>query len=380
VLDQRGELKQIGGIAKINELSLVMLNTDSVAYYARAIAEKAALRRFMLASATLAKKAIEGQDPTALIAEAQAHIKDIASCLKRKEPKTLEDHTLDHYLSMESGGEEMRGYSTGFKSIDRYTQGLTHGQLVIIGGRPGTGKTAFALETMRSTLTQGAHCIFFSLEMSQQSLLNRVYSALSQIPMGRVKTGLGPHAPMHLWDAYHKAREDFETITGGHQRLEIVDQIVTIEDIRERVIKAKEAGPLDAIFVDYLGLIPRSPNVPKSAQREREVAYNMAGLKAIATEQNVLIFILSQLNRAMAARADKRPTMTDLRESGSIEQDADIILLLYSDEQALNKIEVNVAKNRNGETGQVELLFKRDTQNFFELKTSFNPFSSKGPQ
>ena len=261
------------------------------------------------------------------------------------------------------------GVPTGFEALDKILCGLQPGNLVVIGARPGCGKTAFAMNIMsNASVRHGQAILFVELEMSTTELAMRWLSSLARVNGSRSKRG--------SFGEYEFSK--FGAASTSIQTAKVVfDETpsTTLVDLRLQARKMKTAGALDLIIIDYLQLMQ---SVKDRDNREREIAEISRGLKMLAKELSIPIVVLSQLNRSVEQRGDKRPMLSDLRESGAIEQDADVIMFLYRDE-LYNKespdqgiAEVLVAKHRNGPTGVVRLRFDVDTQRFDHLPEGSN--------
>ncbi len=257
---------------------------------------------------------------------------------------------------------ERKEISTGFRSLDSVLLGFNPGNLVILAARPGMGKTAFALSLMHNLAKDNKRCVFFSLEMSKGELTQRNVSMRCGIPLTKLRVGaLNEH--------------DWSRITSNSSALttlpfDIIDQgAMTTSEMKAEVKRLSMGQPVRAVFVDYLQLLEA-----KAQSREREVAEITRGLKQLAKETNTVVIALAQLNRDLEKRGDKRPQTSDLRESGAIEQDADVIMFLYRDDvynddsNERGICEVDIAKHRSGPTGMVKLAFDSKLTRFSELE------------
>ena len=279
---------------------------------------------------------------------------------------------LEEWHQNESG---LTGFSWGIDALDQFTQGAQPGDLVIIAARPGMGKTSFSLGTAyKAALDRKQHALFFSLEMERRQLMLRIFASHARVPFSRIRSG---RLTEHQWAAIIKAAG-----SASESELYIDDTPrISLWELKARTRRAHARRPLDAIFVDYLQLV----KYPGAPSREREVAEVSMELKSLAKELSIPVFALAQLNRGVESRANKRPGLADLRESGQIEQDADIIVFLYREDmyedddpgQPSSTAEAGVAeaifaKFRNGGQGIVKMKFDGPTMSFEELENAEN--------
>jgi len=274
------------------------------------------------------------------------------------------------YLDSLIEGTLPKGMKTGLPSLDRITGGFHQTDLVIIAARPSMGKTAFALNLFSKMIFSGSRCAFFSMEMTSQKVMNRMISMNARVPASCFNSGDFSNEQIDRVTAYLKKMH-------SHTNFCISDEMEPIEKIREKLkLASQEMGGLDVIFIDYLGLIPVEAS--SFGSREREIAHISSELKKMARKYSCVVIALSQLSRGVESRTNKRPLMSDLRDSGSIEQDADQVLMLYRDDYynkestQTGSCEVIVGKNRNGETGIATLMFKPGLMLFTEKPQTFN--------
>ena len=259
--------------------------------------------------------------------------------------------------------ENRNALATGFQDLDILLSGVEKGNLITIGARPAMGKTAFILSIMSNLLKQNKKCLLFSLEMSTSQIIKRLIAILGEI-------GLITMNHNKLLDDSQKSKIEYILTAISYLNLTICDDIYTIEGIRNKIAEERP----EYVFIDYLQLM----ETPRKKQRSEAITNIMLDLKQIAKENNCIIFISSQLSRALESRCDKRPMLSDLRESGDIENISDVVLLIYRDEYykacvvdedyALNKgkAEIIVAKNKMGATAIIELLFRSPIAKFLE--------------
>jgi replicative DNA helicase len=285
----------------------------------------------------------------------------------------LSDLSLTIYQQIQTQSESISlpGYCSGFHDIDALTQGFMPSDLIVLAARPSMGKTALALNfALNIAKSYKKHCLIFSLEMSSPQLNYRLLSMVSKISSQRLRTG---RVSTHEWQVLSRALGEItEEVPIGIDD----NPSLTVDDIREKAETViKEKGSLSLIVIDYIQLMKCNGG---AENRNAEISRISRGLKALARQLNVPIIALSQLSRAVESRTDKRPVMSDLRESGAIEQDADMIMMLYRDEyyhkESENRgvAELSFVKHRNGPTGVVKLLFKEEDTSFTDFSPPIN--------
>jgi replicative DNA helicase len=358
-LKGRGELQEIGGAAYLAELADKVPTSANVAYYARIVHQKSVLRSLINTATEIARGAFEsGADVDGFLDQAEQQIFAISERKIRPAFFHLRDIMLTTMGSIEQMYERQElvtGVATGFIDLDRLTAGLQPSDLIIVAGRPSMGKTAFALNIAQHVgITGKLGVALFSLEMSKEQLGLRMLCSEARVDQARVRTGSIPATAFpDLAKAASRLSESRIYIddTPGLSALEL--------RAKTRRLKREREANLGLVIVDYLQLMRGHE---RADNREQEISSISRSLKALAKELNVPIVALSQLNRQVETRADKRPLMADLRESGAIEQDADVIGFLYrpivydknADEGAAELI---LAKQRNGPIGTVPLAF-----------------------
>lgn len=362
-LKSRGQLEKCGGITYITELSSTSGSWENIVNHANIVREKADRRRFIKA----AMKMIESSYESELDEVADSMEKALDSVTDKNKDGdiiSISDALQNAITNIESkfkNGGSILGNTTGFKKLDNYLSGLQRGDFIVIAARPSMGKTAFALNIAQATASSASVGIF-SLEMPESQLVDRLLSAKCLIPLDRIKNGM-------------LNAEQFENIAKGSAVLAsksifIDDNSISLADIKARCRALKKRKGLDVVIIDYLQLLESSD---KSYSREQEIAKISRELKKMAKKLDITVIALAQLSRAPEQRNDKRPMLSDLRESGSIEQDADIVMFLYRDEyynpdtDEPGIAEVIISKNRNGEVGTVKLAWKGEYQRFGEL-------------
>ncbi len=355
------QLESVGGDTYLFEIAKNTPSVANIAAYADIIRERSVFRQLIAVSGDIAHRAYQpkGMSCTEVLDEAERKVFSIAEQGPQKggpvNIKTVLASTVDRIDKLYHAKEPITGMPTGFTDLDEMTSGLQPADLVIIAARPSMGKTSFAMNIAEhAALRSGLPVLIFSLEMPAESLAMRMLSSLSRIDQHRMRTG-------RLED------EDWPRITSSIAMLSkasmFIDDTPALSpvELRARARRiAKEHGQLGLIMIDYLQLM-QVPGL--SDNRTLEVSEISRSLKSLAKELNVPVIALSQLNRSLEQRADKRPVMSDLRESGAIEQDADVIAFIYRDEvyndESLDKgtAEIIIAKQRNGPIGKVRLTF-----------------------
>jgi replicative DNA helicase len=367
----QAKLQERGAVAiELAVLSSLQMNTPSAAnaqHYAEIVRDKAQQRRLISVGGEIVDDSyVATDDVVGLIDEAERKINQIGDNRKIDTVSPLQRLLLSEADILEARGEtrgQFNGLETGYKSLDLILQGLQPSSMTIIGARPGTGKTAFALGIL---IHVGAvvkrPALFFSLEMSRQELAERILASTARIDSSKLRTG-------DLSDAdWNRAHEAFGFLQSA--RVFIDDNpSLTVMDVRSRARRIKQQqGDLGVVVVDYLQLMSSRG---RAENRQVEVSDMSRSLKILARELQCPVIALSQLSRKLEDRADKRPVMSDLRESGSLEQDADVVLFLFRPEQygevandKKSEAEIIVGKNRNGPTRTAHLTWRGEFARF----------------
>ncbi len=358
-LRRRDLLEAIGGPAALVELQAEAPGTANATHYARIVRDHAVLRRLIGAAGAISETAFGMPDDVRkAVDEAESLVFDIARHEGEDSSARLKDllsATLERIEELYERGSEITGTPTGFLDLDDMTAGLQPGNLVVLGARPAMGKTALALGMATNAAMRGGRSVLlFSLEMSKVELSQRMLCAEARVDSKRVRNG---NLTDHDWTALTNA-------VGRLAEAEIwIDDNpnTNIMEIRSKARRLRsEVGDLGMVVVDYIQLMTGRSN---AESRQVEVAEISRGLKLLARELECPVVALAQLNRGLEQRADKRPMLSDLRESGSLEQDADVVMFIYREEQYEPKpenaglAEVIVAKQRNGPTGVCRLSF-----------------------
>jgi len=354
-------LEDVGGSAYLTTLTSQVPSTVNVAHYAKIVKDKSILRNLLLTAMQIARDARSDSIETSnLLDDAEKKILDIAQNQIKQGFYSAKDLSAKALELVESARKESKlitGISTGFYDLDALTSGLMKSDLIIIAARPGLGKTSFCLNiASHAVLNNDLKVGIFSLEMTKDQLMLRLLSMKSKVSFTDIRRGSINEQKMEL---LFKSAEDY-----SKTHLFIDDSpALTVMEIRAKARRQKRDSGLDLLIVDYIQLM-RGHN--RSESREREIAMISGSLKSLAKELDLLVIGISQLNRQSETRSDRRPQLADLRESGAIEQDADVVLFIHrmdaykktsDDDEKDGKAEIIVAKQRNGPVGSVELAF-----------------------
>ena len=364
-LRKEGHLDNIGGISYLTSLSTIVPTTSNVKYYANIVKEKSVMRQLIKASNEIINLGYDAStDVQEILNKAEKSIFDISQEKYGDDIQPINavlQDTFDMIEKLCTEKKEVTGITTGFKDLNKKINGLQRTDLILLAARPAMGKTAFSLNLVQNAALKGdASVAVFSLEMSKEQLVQRMLSAQSNVELSKIKTGtLGESDWPRIIDGMAVLSEAkiFIDDTPG----------IKISEIRSKCRRLKMEKGLDLILIDYLQLMEGEG---KNENRQQEIAKISRSLKILAKELDCPVVALSQLSRSPELRKDHRPILSDLRESGSIEQDADIVMFLYRDEyyhddsEKKNIGEVIVAKNRHGETGNVELVWFGQVQKF----------------
>ncbi|MBO9522242.1 MAG: replicative DNA helicase [Nocardioidaceae bacterium] len=367
-LQRRGELQRIGGAPYLHTLSASVPIAANAGYYADIVREKAILRRLVDAGTKIAQLGYAGEGQVEdTVDRAQAEIYAITENRSTEDYAPLSaimEGTLDEIEAISNRDGGMNGVPTGFADLDELTNGLQGGQMVIVAARPAMGKSTLGLDFCRAaSIHNGLTSVIFSLEMTKSEIAMRMLSAEGKIPLNHIRNG-----GMTDDDWAKLARKMGEVSSAP---LFIDDSPnMTMMEIRSKARRLKQRHDLKLVVIDYLQLMTSGKKVES---RQLEVSEFSRQIKLLAKELEVPIIALSQLNRGPEQRADKRPMMSDLRESGSIEQDADIVMLLHRDDAyekestRPGEADIIVAKHRNGPTRDVTVLFQGHYSRFVDM-------------
>lgn len=366
-LQSRNKLESAGGVTYISQLYGSIISTMNVQYYINIVKEKATLRRLIRASSEIMEDCYNKQDKVPEVMEsAEKKIFDIANNRSASDFEPMSTVLERGFVEIErlfNNKGEITGIPSGFPELDAKTSGFQKGDMVLIAARPSMGKTTFALNLAQfAALRAGKSVAVFSLEMSKEQLAYKMLCSEANIDMLRLRTG---NLEDKDWESMARASGPL-----GNSKIYIDDTAgVTIMEMRSKCRRLKIEHGIDLIVIDYLQLMSGS----NPDNRQQEVSEISRSIKALAKEMQCPVIALSQLSRAPEARADHRPMLSDLRESGSIEQDADVVMFLYRDEyynketEEKNVAECIIAKQRNGPTGTVKLAWLGQYSKFGRL-------------
>jgi len=382
-LRKKKELESIGGMAYLASLSEGLPRRLSIESYVRIVRDKSLMRQLMAVCDTgMMEAADQSRDALDVLNEVEGRMMDISEHAIAGGFSGISDIVRDSFGSIDKlyeQGREITGLATHYTDFDRMTSGLQNSELIIIAARPSMGKTAWAINIAQNAAVHDGRVVaVFSLEMSKESLLRRMLASEAMVNSRKIQTGFLP-------------REDKGKLHAALERLMesklFVDDTpgITLAEMRAKARRLKQQeGKLDLIVIDYLQLMTGSNNNKRGFEnRTQEVSAVSRGLKALAKELKVPVVALSQLSRGSEQRAgDKKPLLSDLRESGSIEQDADVVCFIHREEyydreneDLKGKAEIIIAKQRNGPTGSVNLAYISDYTRFENLDTAH----SSGP-
>ncbi|MBM7606708.1 replicative DNA helicase [Metabacillus crassostreae] len=366
-------LEEVGGVSYLSDLANSVPTAANIEYYGKIVEEKSILRRLIRTATTIAQDGYSREDEVeVLLNEAEKTIMEVAQRKNAGAFQNIKDvlvQTYDNIEMLHDNKGDVTGIPTGFTELDRMTAGFQRNDLIIVAARPSVGKTAFALNIAQNVATKTEENVaIFSLEMGADQLVMRMLCAEGNIDAQRLRTGsLTP--------------EDWGKLTMAMGSLSdsgiYIDDTpgIRVSEIRAKCRRLKQETGLGMILIDYLQLIQGSG---RSDNRQQEVSEISRTLKELARELKVPVIALSQLSRGVEQRQDKRPMMSDIRESGSIEQDADIVAFLYRDDyydkesENKNIIEIIIAKQRNGPVGTVALAFVKEYNKFVNLERRFD--------
>nr|WP_211922277.1 replicative DNA helicase [Desulfolutivibrio sulfodismutans] len=370
-LSKAGSLEEVGGPLYLAELAQSTVGAANALHHARIVREKSVQRRLIGAATDIITRCFEAtEDVNQLLDESEQAIFSIADAKTVKGVKSSKELVAAVFEQIEQRMENkelVTGVPTGYYQFDEYTAGLQPSDLIIVAGRPSMGKTAFALNVaMRSAAMHGVPTAIFSLEMSMEQLMQRMLCSWAKVDLSRLRRGRLDDGD---WSRLYEAANN---LSPAPIFIDDTAALTTME-MRARCRRLKAEHGLGLVVVDYLQLMRASRHIDS---REQEISDISRSLKALAKELHLPVVALSQLNRKVEERSDKRPMMSDLRESGAIEQDADVIIFLYraaayKRKEELtpedNVAEVIIGKQRNGPTGMVKLTFFKEYTAFENL-------------
>ncbi|ACQ70676.1 MULTISPECIES: replicative DNA helicase [Exiguobacterium] len=370
-LQAQGILDEIGGLNYLAEVAESVPAIGNIGYYLNVVDQKAALRRLIRTATNIVSDGYERQDEVdSVLSDAERNILKVSQRKGQSSFHPIGSVLSDAYSTIEKlhqSSGEITGIATGFTDLDKMTAGFQRNDLIIVAARPSVGKTAFALNISQNVAVRtGENVAIFSLEMGAEQLVMRMLCAEGNIDAQRLRTG--------RLEAEDWGRLSLAMSSLSQAGIYIDDTPgLRVNEIRAKCRRLKQEHGLGMIMIDYLQLIVG--NGKPGENRQQEVSEISRTLKAIARELQVPVIALSQLSRGVESRQDKRPMMSDIRESGAIEQDADIVAFLYRDDyydkesEDANTIEIIIAKQRNGPTGTVKLSFRKEYNKFVNMET-----------
>lgn len=369
-LQNRGLVEEVGGVSYLSDLADSSPTAANIEYYSKIVEEKSILRRLIRSATDIVTDGYSRDDDDLdnVLDDAERSILDVSQRRNTDAFKEIKDVLVDTYDNIEllqNRKDDVTGIATGFVELDRMTAGFQRNDFIIVAARPSVGKTAFALNMAQNIATKSQENVaIFSLEMEAQQLVMRMLCAEGNIDAQRLRTG-------------HLTEEDWQKLTMAMGSLSgagiYIDDTpgIRVNEIRAKCRRLQQDKGIGVILIDYLQLIQGSGRSREN--RQQEVSEISRSLKELAREFEVPVIALSQLSRGVEARQDKKPVMSDIRESGSLEQDADIVAFLYRDDyynsesDMQNMIEIIIAKQRNGPVGTVELAFVKEYNKFVNL-------------
>lgn len=371
-----GSLREVGGAAYITQLTNTVPTATHAEQYAGIVSTKSIRRRLIAASNEIAEIGYDEKRTIAeLVEEAESRLFEVSQRHVKNDIISMEDILADSFERLDGLHKDkgaIRGVPTGYKDVDNLLAGFQRSDLIILAARPSMGKTALALNFAQNVAVgSGSSVLMFSLEMSKEQLVDRLLASEAGVNSWNLRTG-------NLSDA------DFEKIGHAMGTLSeakfFIDDTpgITVSELRTKARREAHKQELGLIVVDYLQLMSGGAKFGGSENRVQEISEISRGLKGIARELNVPILALSQLSRSVESRSPQIPQLADLRESGSIEQDADVVAFIYRedyynpDSERPNIMDIFIKKHRNGPTGKVELYFDRERQKIKSLETKYS--------
>lgn len=371
-LERRNQLQEIGGPAFLTDLISTTPTALYIDHYARIVERTAVLRRLIAAAGKIAELAYdESQDVDDVVDRAEQIVLGVSESRIHRDLmpiRAIMTNVVDRIDFLARNQGTLMGVPTGFTMLDKLLGGLQKSDLVILAGRPGMGKSSFALSIAQNAAKRfSARVAIFTLEMSNEQMVQRLLSMETGIDSHRLRLGA---VEEDEWSILLEAANMLATTN-----IFIDDTpAASVMEIRTKARRLYAEHGLDLILIDYMQLMTGQAGSGRNDNRQQEISYISRSLKSLARELNVPVVALSQLSRAVESRSDKRPMLSDLRESGSIEQDADLVLFLYredyyiEDTERQNIADVLVAKHRHGATGTVSLYFRKELTQFRDLE------------
>jgi replicative DNA helicase len=378
-LKHRDVLEKAGGASYLATLAGAVPTAANVAYYARIVGDKGLLRYLINTCTQLVAQGYEdGTESDGLFNQAERMVLDLSTRRHGQSYRSLKDllvDTLEQIQKMYENKGEATGVSTGFEDLDKITLGLQHSDLILLAARPSMGKTSLALNIGRNVASKGTPVAIFSLEMSADQIVLRLLCAEARINMQRLRTG---YLTQEDWTRLIAAAKDL-----AEYPIYIDDTpAISMLELRSKARRLKIEHQIGLVIIDYLQLMQMGK---RTENRVQEISEISRLLKSLARELDAPVMALSQLSRAVESRNEKIPMLSDLRESGSLEQDSDVVMFIYRDEyynpdtEDKGIAEVVIAKQRNGPTGSVKLAFLKEFTRFATLAKSQSPDFRKEP-
>lgn len=380
-LKNNGRLEEVGGSSYLSELTNFVPTAAHAVRYAEIVADKALRRRLIKASEDIVNLGFsEGENLQSLIEQAESRLFEVSQKHIKQDVVSLEHilgESFERLDELHKDKGTIRGVPTGFKDLDNILAGLQRSDLFILAARPSMGKTALSLNLAHNVAVKsGQPVLLFSLEMSKEQLVDRLLAAEAGVDAWNLRTG-------NLSDTdFEKIGHAMGTLSEAPIYIDDTPSI-TVSDLRTKARREAHQRPLGLVIVDYLQLMSGGARFNDSSNRVQEISEISRGLKGIARELNVPVVALSQLSRSVESRHPQIPQLADLRESGSIEQDADVVAFMYREEyynpetERKNITDIFIKKHRNGPTGAIELFFDYSKQRFRSLDTKHStPFDN----
>jgi len=365
LLKQQGTLEKAGGVAYLASLAEMVPTSANVEFYTRIVEEKALLRTLIDLSTRIAAMGYdEGEEPEKLIAEAERMLMELGSRRVASAFFSIKDillNTFSHLEYLYNNRGSITGVPTSFSDLDRLCSGLQPSDFIILAGRPSMGKTSLGLcIAYNAALKHNIPVAIFSLEMSKEQLVQRILCAEARVDQHRIRSGDLDE------DDWRKLHETARVLAKAPIYIDDTPAL-SVRQVRAKARQLKAEKGLGLILIDYLQMMTGSR---RSENRQQEISEISRSLKGLAKELNIPVLALAQLSRSVEQRPNKRPVMSDLRESGSLEQDADLIMFIYRDEyynpdsEKKGIAEIIISKHRNGPVGTVELVFLKELTKF----------------
>ena len=372
-LEKAGKLDDIGGMNYITTLTNTVPTASNFEHYSQILTENSKLRKLLEMGNTIVSKAYDSENPNDIIDYIETTLTDIATQKQKGLIHISEgvEVVSKKFEAIAKDPNAVNGLKTGFYALDKnFNGGLQKGDLVLVAARPGVGKTSFAMNVVTNcALQSGATCAVFSLEMPKEQLAQRVLCSVASVNMEKALKG---ELTSEDWTALWEGRQKFL-----ESKIYVDDSsLITVGQLKNECMKLKREKGLDLVMIDYVQLMNGATNGKSAENRQQEISTITRNLKIAAKELNVPIILLSQLSRAVEQRTDHRPMLADLRESGAIEQDADIVMFIYNpdmytapDAPKPGIVDLIVAKHRNGGLDTIKLKFMKEFTTFMSLSS-----------